>query len=635
VTQIPQLQQRPDAAYTIVNAVGGGCLTSSIPRNLARLIGLVLVVPQLVLLVAGRTNVSLLVVGLVLLVGSFVGGKKVAPGQQQAPPEVWTAEEQRMAKVVQGAIASGQSVAEALRAAQLEGKVAFDYGRTVADGRPVLVSPEARQKHQLVFGGSGSGKSKGIALQAAQAALFGSTQIIIDPHEELIQDVLCAAADLLAERGAILLWPEGPTKRVFPWNPLWTGSRREPWQAADLVIAAVKRVWALSDANTYIIDTLRHTAWALAGSGWTLLEGSRFLSDIHFRNYVTQRANIPAVTAWVRAFDERSSRDQLALAQTTIVRLNRFHANPHLSRFLGCGVTDPTYVAAMQAQSIRVVPGLDLVSAINAGHHLFAAVPKRVFGEDQYLIAGLVQSAVLTAALTRLPNDPRMPALELYLDEAGAYASAEGLGRLLAEARKYKLSATVAMQGPGQAEPALTEELERNTAVKMVFGTDHPGEAEMAATILFAYDPSAVKIDTRERIKVEGGHREMGQFQTYSPAEQHAYRAGDILKLPARRYVLKVRGAPETPLLVRTPDYAARFELVEAVRMLQRRKVGQVVSAEQIDAELAARHQWLEQQRYTEPARPSSSASATSTARPAAIERVEAELPAEEEGLDL
>ncbi|HEU4321771.1 MAG TPA: DUF87 domain-containing protein [Roseiflexaceae bacterium] len=635
MNQIPQLQQRPGAGYALGYAVGG-CLTRSIPRNLARLAGVVLLVPQLVLLVAGRASVPLLALALLALIGSFVG-RRPAAAVPTGAPETWSEAERKVARLAAGAVAAGGDVAAVLRAASVLDQLAIDYGRAVADGRPVLVSPEARTRHQLVFGGSGSGKSKFIAAQAAQAALTDTALLVIDPHEELIQDVLMAAGDLLASRGAVLLWPGGPSGRIFPWNPLWTGPGRESWQAADLVVAAVKRVWGLSDANTYIVDTLRHTAWALAGAGWTLLEGSRFLTDIHFRNYIAARADIPAVSAWVRAFDARSSRDQLALAQTTIVRLNRFHANPHLSRFLGCGVTDPAYLAALRAQGVAVAPGADLVSVINRGCHVFAGVPKRTLGEDQYLVAGLVQSAVLTAALLRRPNDPAMPALELYLDEAGAYASAEGLGRLLAEARKYKLSATVAMQGPQQAEEALTEELARNTAIKAVFATDHPEEAATAATILYRYDPAAIKLDSRERVKVGEQAREVGQFQTYSPSEQHAYRAGEILGLPARRYILKVRGAPETPLEVRTPDYVARLELAEAVRLVQRKRVGPVVSAAQIDQELAARHAWLEAQGYLR-ARPaatphSDQAEALAIAEGAAGDDLPAE--AEEETIDL
>ncbi|HEU4326939.1 MAG TPA: hypothetical protein VFS21_27615 [Roseiflexaceae bacterium] len=601
MNQIPQLQQRPGVGYALGEA-SGGCLTRSIPRNLARLAGVVLLAPQLLLLTAGRASVPLLALGLLALIGSFVGRRPAAAATTPAAPETWTSAERKVATLTAGAVAAGGDVAAVLRAANVVDQLAIDYGRTVADGRPVLVSPEARQKHQLVFGGSGSGKSKFVAVQAAQDALSGAALAVIDPHEELVSDILCAAGDLLAGRGAILLWPEGPTKRIYPWNPLWTGPGRAPWQAADLVVAAVKRVWGLDDRNTYILDVLKHTCWALAGAGWTLLEGSRFLTDIQFRAYIAARADIPAVTAWVRAFDAKPAREQVMLTQTTLVRLNRLLGNPHLSCFVGCGVTDPAYLAALRSQGVGAVAGCDLVAELNRGVHLFAAVPKRVYGEDQYLVAGLIQSAILTAALLRRPNDPAMPAIQLYLDEAGQYTTAEGLGRLLAEARKYRLSATVAMQGPQQAEAELTEELERNTAIKTVFATDHPEEAATAATILYRYDPSAVKLDSRERIKPGEGQpaREVGHFQTYSPHEQHAYRAGEILGLPARQYVLKVRGAGETPLLVRTPDYTPRLELGEAVRLLQRRRVGPVVSAAQIDQELAARHQWLEAQGYRE-----------------------------------
>ena len=60
-------------------------------------------------------------------------------------------------------------------------------------------------------------------------------------------------------------------------------------------------------------------------------------------------------------------------------------------------------------------------------------------------MAGLAQAVMLDAILRRRPNDPAMPDLSAYLDEAAAYATDQGLGTLLAQARKYKFSATVAV----------------------------------------------------------------------------------------------------------------------------------------------------------------------------------------------
>jgi hypothetical protein len=299
------------------------------------------------------------------------------------------------------------------------------------------------------------------------------------------------------------------------------------------------------------------TTWALAATGWTLLEAQRFLTNKPFRTYVTEQANIPQISAWVKNFDARPHKEQIELTTTTIVRLNRLSANPHLQRMIGCGVTDARYVAARRAAGLPILSGVDLGEHINAGHHVFVVVPRRIFGEDQYLVAGLAQSVMLEATLRRRPNDPAMPELSAYLDEAAAHATDARLRVMLAQARKYKFSATVAVQGLHQAEPNLAEQLRSNTAIKVVFATDNPDEAQSSATMLYGYKPLAVKQDSRQRVE----DREVGQFQTYSPLEQRAFHASRIMQLPARHYILKVRGAGE-PVVAFTPDYTPVVELL-------------------------------------------------------------------------
>jgi hypothetical protein len=220
---------------------------------------------------------------------------------------------------------------------------------------------------------------------------------------------------------------------------------------------------------------------------------------------------------------------------------------------------------------------------------VLVVVPKRIFGEDQYLMAGLAQAAMLEAIFRRRPNDPAMPQLSAYLDEAAAYATDSGLGVLLAQARKYKVSATVAVQGLHQAEPNLAEQLRTNTAIKVVFATDNPDEAKASAHMLYGYNPLAVKQDTRQR----HDGKEIGQLHTYGPLEQQAFHTSQMMQLPARHYILKVRGQGESEL-VRTPDYTGPFDLLPATKRATMMEVAPLVNPAALDAELAWRWQWLE-----------------------------------------
>ena len=591
---LPRYEKAPTAGYWLGHAIAQGCLTRSLLLNVVRLAALWWSVPQAVLLLGGRGSFVSFGLGVAVLVGTFALRPRHAVVSSIAP-EQWSKEERKLAHAVETAVATGQPIADAL-AAVSDTAPAIDYG-TTPDGRPVCVAPALRHKHQLITGGSGTGKSKLIATQAAQDALMSGV-LVVDPHEELVQDILCTAAHVIAERGMVLLWPDGPQRGIYPWNPLWTGPGRAAWQAADSVVGAVKRVWGLTDKNTYIIDVLKHTLWALAGAGWTLLEAQRFLTDKDFRAYVTEQANLPEVTMWVANFDALPKRDQVNLTQTTLVRVARLSGNPYIKQLVGSGVSDARYRTAYSAVHGKPpVAGQELGAAINAGQHVFAVVPKRVLGEDQYLVAGLVQSAMLDATFRRRPNDPTAPELAAYLDEAGAYATNDGLGKLLAQARKYKFSGTVSLQGLHQVEDELQDELKTNTAIKIALGTDHPDEALDRATSLFAFDPTAIKIDARTRTGEGRNRHDSGQFQTYSPHEQREFHAGRIVQLPMRHYLLKVRGEGD-PIEVITPTYHARYELAEAVRLAGRRRVVRLAHPDDLAAELRWRWQWLDAQGY-------------------------------------
>ena len=581
-SNLPTFTARPTAAHGLGMLLGRGCLTASVLCNLCRLIALAC-------LLIGASRVLLTGTGWLLLIGAAVAGvlgvvlrPKAAP-TTALPVAPWTPAERKLMTQPDGADLT---------------QIGIDYGTDATDQGAVIVAPDLRRAHQLVTGGSGTGKSKFVATQASQTAAVGASLFVIDPHEELASDILQAAGGWLRTKRGVVIWPDGPSAACYPWQPL---HGQEPWQAADAVVAAVKRVWELSDSNTYILDVLKHTAWALAGAGWTLLEGGRFLTDPVFRQYIADTCGVPQVQQWVADFGAQNPRDQRGLTQTTLVRLNRLNANPHIQRLIGCGVTDIRYMAAARAAGITPIAGVSLLDAINAGQHVLCVLPIRALGEDQYLVAGLAQAALQTAVLRRHPNDPVAPHTEAYLDEAAAYTNAAGLGHLLAQARKFKLSATVAMQGYEQADPDLVGELKRNTAIKVLFATDHGDEAAFSAQVAFGYDPGDIKLDSRQVVRDANGRREMGRIETYSPNEQQAYYTALVTQLPPRHYLLKVRGVADARTVI-TPPYRGSMDVRQALAALRDRAIP-VVTAAQIDAELAFRQTWLDMQRYgTQPA---------------------------------
>ena len=58
------------------------------------------------------------------------------------------------------------------------------------EGRDVYIVPAARRRHLALFGGSGSGKSTLLRNILAGDIAAGHGVTVIDPHSQLIEDIL-------------------------------------------------------------------------------------------------------------------------------------------------------------------------------------------------------------------------------------------------------------------------------------------------------------------------------------------------------------------------------------------------------------------------------------------------------------
>ncbi len=88
--------------------------------------------------------------------------------------------------------------------------------------RPLLVGPEFYGRHLIWTGTTGSGKTYGAADQVVQAMAHGANVVVLDPHALMIRRILGGAADMVQQTGMVLIWPGGPSRMLWPWNPLWS-----------------------------------------------------------------------------------------------------------------------------------------------------------------------------------------------------------------------------------------------------------------------------------------------------------------------------------------------------------------------------------------------------------------------------
>src|SRR5437667_7322203 len=168
-----------------------------------------------------------------------------------------------------------------------------------------------RRAHMYIIGKTGTGKSTLIANLARQDTLHGEGFALLDPHGDLVEQVL---RSLPKERQGDLIYFNLPnTAHPLAFNPLEaTEPRLRPLVTSGL-ISVFKKIWAESwgPRMEYI---LRNALLALLDwPGSTLLDIPRLLDDAVFRRRVLAYVRNDQVRRfWLREYDSYPARFRAA-----------------------------------------------------------------------------------------------------------------------------------------------------------------------------------------------------------------------------------------------------------------------------------------------------------------------------------
>src|SRR5712692_9511330 len=150
-----------------------------------------------------------------------------------------------------------------------------------------------RRAHMYVIGKTGTGKSTLIANLARQDALHGEGFALLDPHGDLVEQVLRLVPE---ERQRDLIYFNVPDMgHPLAFNPLESPQAGFRPLVASGLISVFKKIWAefWGPRMEYV---LRNTLLALLElPGSTLLDVPRILDDAVFRGHVLhQGENVAA-----------------------------------------------------------------------------------------------------------------------------------------------------------------------------------------------------------------------------------------------------------------------------------------------------------------------------------------------------
>jgi hypothetical protein len=126
------------------------------------------------------------------------------------------------------------------------------------EGRDVYIVPAARRRHLALFGGSGSGKSTLLRNILAGDIAAGHGVTVIDPHSQLIEDILDNHIPRHRTNDVIYFDPKDQ-ERAFALNLLECRRPGEKGLVVSNVISIFKKLWFDSWGPRMVLDFFRNT----------------------------------------------------------------------------------------------------------------------------------------------------------------------------------------------------------------------------------------------------------------------------------------------------------------------------------------------------------------------------------------
>jgi len=422
-------------------------------------------------------------------------------------------------------------------------------GESIFRGERKLVrlTPDDRRRHLYIIGQTGTGKSYAMLNMALQDMQEGNGLCVIDPHGELISDLLervpaHRANDVIIFDPGDLSVPVGLNMLEYDFT--------KPEQKTFIVneIQAIfNRLFAKETMGPMFEQYMRNTLLLLmgdvaveGGEPATLMEVPRVLTDPIFRARKLERCKDPAVVDfWTKEASKTSGETSLAnMAPYITTKFGNFTTNEYIRPIIGQTKSAFNFRKIMDEKKILLVNlSKGKIGDINAS-----------------LLGMIVTTRILMAALSREDaSKESRPDFYFYIDEFQNFTT-DSISTILSEARKYRLNLILAHQFIAQLEDKIRESVFGNVGSLMAFRVGEP--------------------DTEKLEK------------QFSPE----FSAKDLISIENRTAIAKIliKGEPSRPFNLKTQSARqGNGELREKLRELSRLTNGRPRS--EIEAEILAR----------------------------------------------
>lgn len=352
------------------------------------------------------------------------------------------------------------------------------YGESTTD---IGLTLDERRRHVYILGATGTGKTTLLQHMIYEDMEKGNGLAVIDPHGDLSEKLLTVipenrAEDVVYFNPYDIEFPIGLNVLEIPKELSAVELQREKDFITSTLISIFHKLYDARYTGPRMEHILRNVILtALEQDKPTLFTIYRLLTDKKYRKKVVSTLDDEVLkTFWKDEFEKQGSYQKAEQISPITNKLGRFLTTSLTRNILN------------QTES-----KLDFEDIMNNKKILICNLSKGKIGEDTaYFLGSLLTAKIQLTALRRVhQNEESRQDFYLYIDEFQNFAT-QSFAEILSEARKYRLSITLAHQNTVQIENDLLETIVGNSGTLICFRTSSPHDE---SKLLPVFEPDIEK----------------------------------------------------------------------------------------------------------------------------------------------